>query len=499
MHDQWDRVRDQVKTDKKTGTPRLAPISLPDSDVKSEEPARFRERRRFGLFGRKRVVNERPEHKGRRRLKRVAKVGALLMTALIGIIILKGWLTISNIIDRDGNGAVALQDKIDPTQLKGEGDGRINIMIVGIGGKTHEAGNLADTIIIASIDPFSKEVAMLSVPRDMYVSIPGYGSEKINAAHAYGEEFGYNGKSKGAGIALLKKTVEETLDIPIHYYVRVDFQGFVQAVDTVGGIDLNVPEPVYDTNFVWQYGVLDVKAGQQHFDGKKALYYARSRYTSTRGDFSRNERQRAIILALKDKVLSAGTYANPTKILALLSAAGNHVRTNIGTSEAMRLYEIIKEVPANKIISVGLDNSPDNYLIGQNINGAAVMVPKAGLGNYSVIQKYVRGLFVDGFIKSEAATIDVLNGAGTAGLATKSASQLKSYGYKVVKVADAPTSDNPTTQIYDLSNGTKPFTKQLLEKRFKITVQPGSALPQKVTTTSNFVIILGQDATTSSP
>ena len=160
---------------------------------------------------------------------------ALILFGLYNAVIT--FTALNGIIDRGGDGALALQENIQPSALKGEGDGRINIMLLGIGGDGHKAGNLADSIIMASIDPFANEAAMLSIPRDMYVTIPGYYDTKVNAAHALDED---DPDLEGGGIELMKQTLEEILDISIHYYIRVDFQGFVEAIDNIGGIPVNL-------------------------------------------------------------------------------------------------------------------------------------------------------------------------------------------------------------------------------------------------------------------
>jgi LCP family protein required for cell wall assembly len=170
-------------------------------------------------------------------VKRIAI--ALAVIAALAVLYFGGKVLLAarHIISRNtGNGAPALAGEIDPTKLKGEGDGRINILMLGIGGPGHDGPYLSDTIMIMSIDPKTKDVAMLSVPRDLWVQIPGYGSAKVNAACAYGESEHYTG---GCG-ALAKDTLSKILDIPIHYYIRVDFSAFRQAVDSVGGVDVNV-------------------------------------------------------------------------------------------------------------------------------------------------------------------------------------------------------------------------------------------------------------------
>ena len=428
--------------------------------------------------------------------KPIKAFGSLLMIMVIGLtgfMAAKFYFAHQNIFDRSGGGAIALRNNIDPSELNGEGDGRVNILLIGIGGEGHPGGELADTIIVASIDPFAKEVAMLSIPRDLYVDIPGYWSTRINAAHAIGEDEGFkeDGYPDG-GPGLLQKTVEETLDIPIHYYVRVDFTGFKEAVDAVDGVVLDVEIPVYDPTFAWEWRALDVGVGQQYFDGERALFYARSRMTSPGGDFDRADRQRALLVALKDKVFTLGTFANPLKIGSLLDAAGNGVRTNLSIGDILRLYEIAGEISEDKVVSVGLDNGPDGYLTGQNIGGAAVMVPVGG--DFTQIQKFVRSIFVDGFIKSEGATLDIYNGTPESGFATNYADELSTYGYDIVNIGSTTQKNYTTTIFVDMTNN-NPYTKRYLEQRLGVTVVSKNQLPKELkNSTSDFVIILGSDA-----
>ena len=294
----------------------------------------------------------------------------------------------------------------------------------------------------------------------------------------------------------------DIVDMPLHYYSLVDFLAFKQAVDTVGGVDITVTEETAVQEYLWdsldrKNYYLNVQPGQQHFDGTRALYYARSRHTSPRGDFDRSERQRLLITALSQKILSAGTYTNPAKISGLLSAFGDHISTDMSVQDAVRLGEIGKAV-GTKIESLDLAK-PGEALVGTgNINGLSIVRPTAGVNDYSEIRKFVHSKMRDGFIAKENANITVLNGAGIPGLAATKADQLKYYGYNVTTVDDAPSGDYTKTVIVDLTKGKKPYTKNYLEKRFGVKVvtklpdtaiQPGSA---------NFVIILGKDATTTS-
>jgi hypothetical protein len=276
--------------------------------------------------------------------------------------------------------------------------------------------------------------------------------------------------------------------------VRVDFTGFIQAIDTVGGVDINVTEPIFDPFIENRFGSkkygFSVKPGQQHFDGPTALQYGRSRKTSS--DFARASRQQEVLVALKDKVLSLSTLTNPLKVSGLISAAGNHVRTDLSIDEIMKLVQIARRVDSSTVETFVLSNAGDNYLASRNIGGAAVLIPRAGLDNFSEIQKFVRSqLFVDGFIKQEAAQIVILNGTGTAGLAGKASEYLKGYGYNVIEVGDAPTPNVPTTALYDQSGGQKPFTTKLLEKRLNLTTQYQA--PAGVVKSADLILILGSD------
>lgn len=416
--------------------------------------------------------------------------GSLVILGL-GYLGYKLFFAVQNIIDRDSGGALALQDDIDPSQLKGEGDGRVNILLIGIGGDEHQGGDLADTIIVASIDPFNNEVAMLSIPRDLWVDIPGQWSTKINAAHALGEESGFtqDGYPDG-GAGLLQKTVEQTLGIPIHYYARVDFSGFEQAIDAVGGIDVNVPEAICDYTISWQFDFTCIDAGSQAFNSSEALFYVRTR-ASTRGDFDRGERQRLILLALREKILSAGTFSDPRKVIGLIDAAGSHAATNIGLGEMKRIYDIISAIGPDKVVSAGLDD----HVSTANVNGASAVVPKAGVNDFSEIQRYVRSIFIDGFIKKEGAVVDVLNGAGVVGAASATAEELESYGYILGVISDAPSSDYTATRLYDLSEGQAKFTKHYLEKRLDTVALSRDQLPEGIQSSAQFVIIVGVDAT----
>lgn len=407
-------------------------------------------------------------------------------------------------IFQGGGGAIALNKNVDPSLLKGEGDGRVNILMLGKGGEGHTAPDLTDTILIASINPIQKEAAIVSIPRDLYVRTPDDGSMKINAVYAtaksevlnnseWGDESSQE-RAEEAGLEAIESMVEGVLGIPIHYHSMIDFEGFKQAIDTVGGVDVNAPDEVYEV--MWLEGsnfVLDVNPGMEHFDGLRGLAYARSRYTSARGDFSRSERQRLILVALKDKILSLGTLANPFKINQLIGDFGDHIEINMTVDEMMRLYDIGKDIPSDKIQSVGLADPPNDYVRTGNVNGLSIVMPKAGLHNYKDIQNFIRNKLIDGYLADENATVLILNGTDIPGLAGRTAEELESYGYNLLPAVNAPTKGYTSTVLVDLRNGEKKYTRRYLEQRFGTLAVPNLPDSTIQSGTADFVIIIGQN------
>ena len=462
------------------------------------------------LAEKKKNKADKAKRAGRGRWRAVRKWGlrsALVLTVLTlllgGFLLFKGIIKLNKVF-KGGGDAAALSADVKPELLKGEGDGRVNILLLGKGGPGHAGADLTDTIIVASVDPVNKTSTLVSIPRDLWVSVPGAGSSKINAVYANAKNRSLNSskdaaQAERAGMDAIQQTLGQVLGIPIHYYGMIDFEGFKQAVDVVGGVDIDVPAELAVTEYLWDSTTgknyhLKVPAGVQHFDSTKALYFSRSRHTSTRGDFDRAERQRLFIQALSQKILSAGTYTNPVKISQLMSAFGDHVSTDLSISNALRLVEIGNGMDMTKMQSIGLADPPNNYVRTDNVDGQSIVRPTIGLGDYSEIQNYIRNTLKDPYLAKEDARIAVLNGTSTPGLATKKADELRSYGYNVTVVDDAPTSDYASTLFVDITGGKKPFTASYLKKRLG-GIQTTSKLPDPaiVTQDIDFVVILGQN------
>lgn len=379
---------------------------------------------------------------------------------------------------------------IAPAPNIAEGE-RINVLLLGIDRRQGEHGPWrTDTMIVASLDPKTKSAAMLSIPRDLYLPIPAPGadSNRINTANFYGDQTNY----PGGGPALAKKTVEYNFAIPMHYYVLVDFNGFRQIIDALGGIDIDVPEAIDDPEYPTEdYGVthLQIPAGLQHMDGELALKYARSRKSTS--DFDRSQRQMQVILATRDKALRANALAQAPQLLQHLRET---IETDMTPEQMLALAPVAAQVRADSIKTRAIDLSM-TYEIKLN-TGADVLWPdreKIGaLINEMFSTPQAANVTSISPLKAEAARIIILNGTTKDGLAAMASRYLKNNGFNVTQIGNAERRDYTKTVLVDLAN--KPATLQWLQLRFHIdaanirhnpTAQPDSDIR----------IILGSDWT----
>jgi LCP family protein required for cell wall assembly len=421
-----------------------------------------------------------------RHKKTAIALSLTVVFAVAGALAVKAVLASQRIVTKNaGSGAPALNGDIDPTKLKGEGDGRINILLLGVGGANHDGGTLSDTIMVASIDPVNKNVAMLSIPRDLYVKIPGYGYNKINSADSYG------------GPELAKKVVSQVLDLPIHYYVQADFSGFKQAVDAVGGVDVVNQDNLYDNSYPCDNGkgycTFSLKPGDYHMNGSLALKYSRCRHGTCGNDFGRAARQQELLVALREKALQASTLSNPVKVSGLIDSVGDHVRTDMQVNELQKLAKIVKGLNTKNINQKVLDDSPSGLLVdgGNQFPGAgSILLPRAGDFDYTQIQALAHTIFIDGYLQKEQAAVAIQNGTTKPGFAAAVAKQLSAYNYHVTTVTTAPEQNHTSSVIYDYSGGQKPYTVKYLESRFKV---KALVAPRPQGVADDIVIILGSD------
>lgn len=404
-------------------------------------------------------------------------------------------------------------------ELKGEDRDRINILLLGVGGKNHDGGQLTDTIMIASYKPSTKQIALFSIPRDLAVPIENMGWRKINTINAFAE-----GREPGSGGLASSQSIGHLLDEPIDYYVRVDFDGFEKIIDQVGGIDVMVDNTLDDysypirgleddPNYNNRFEHLHVDAGWQHMNGELALKFARSRHgVGGEGtDFARARRQQKILEAVREKVLSVNTLFNPKKVTGIIGELNTNISTNLKIWEIIKLFGLVKNVKGDSIINQVLDNSPSGLLVDSvGDNGAYILSPRSG--DFSEITYLFANLF--GTPKSEndkeskkskeEIKVTVLNGTWINGLGSRLAVDFEQDGIDVVEIGNSSRHNFEKTVIYDLGYGAKRSSLEFLKEKTGANIAP--TLPDwlkedlaATTQTENkeqpdFIIILGTDA-----
>ena len=264
---------------------------------------------------------------------------------------------------------VIAPDEIQPWS----GEERINFLFLGVDVRCDEKGPThTDSIMVITIDPLTKSAALLSLPRDLWVEIPGFGVDRINQAYYFGQAYEY----PGGGQVLAMETVESLLGIPIDYYVTVDFQGFIDAVDLIGGIVVEVKEPIDDPDYpdnCYGYEPFSISDGTQRIDGETALKFARTR-ASFGGDVDRAGRQQQVLLAVRDQALRVDQF--PKLIVQapqFWQTFQDNVNTNLSFDDAMEIGLLVQDIPQEKIQTAILDYS---YVYNETTpDGRQVLVP----------------------------------------------------------------------------------------------------------------------------
>jgi LCP family protein required for cell wall assembly len=293
-----------------------------------------------------------------------------------------------------------------------------NVLLLGHGDPSHPGGDLADALIILHVDTKAKKAAMISIPRDTWVTLPVNGQaegHKINEAYMVGKQ---NGNEQD-GFEMIKKAVTKVTDLPIHYYAFIDFRGLVQAIDILDGLTVDVPktfnDPYYpirgkeldncgmspekiakinatlsgfelEKQYQCRYENLKFKKGEVEMDGETALKFVRSRHSGTHGgDFARAERQQALLLGIKDKLLTLEALDDAPAFFEKLIYA---VRTDIDVNVVKGVVELIVNPDEYEISQLVL-STENAFNDSRNSRGQYILVPKAGEDQWAEIQNLV--------------------------------------------------------------------------------------------------------------
>lgn len=348
----------------------------------------------------------------KRKKKRIIWIGTILVLIILGLLFFK---TIKNGLSVVGGLLFSKNIELRKTS------DNINILMLGIGGGKHDGPDLSDTIMVVNIKPTKNEVNIISLPRDLWISDI---NSKINTAYALGEEKG------NKGILLSKAVVQKIVGKDINYVGVVNFSGFVQFVDILGGVDVNIQRGFNDyaypidgkendlcgqkeediprlstasselEAFPCRYKSLSFKKGLIHMNGITALSYVRSRHAvGPEGtDFARSARQQQVILALKDKMFSLGTIFNPIKVLGIYNVLKENINTNIDSTEFDDFIRLAQKMKQAKITNYVVDTGDlinnrfgllDNPSVSKEFGGQWVLIPRKGKDDFTEIKKYV--------------------------------------------------------------------------------------------------------------
>lgn len=380
--------------------------------------------------------------------------------------------------------------EIVPTPFPWDGASRVTVLVMGLDYRDwSEAPNepsRTDSMILVTMDPVTRTAGMLSIPRDLWVNIPGYNYGKINTAYFLGDAFKYPGGTPGlsgnplppGGPGLAMATVEEFLGVPIQYYAQIDFNAFVAFIDEIGGVDINVPydmvvDPVGPGNTVF------LKPGVVTLDGKTALAYARNRYTED-GEFDRSKRQQQVILAVRDNILN---YYSLPKLVAraptLYKTLSKGIRTNMTLDYAIKLAWVVPQIPEKNIkqgiitkdmaigVRVPSPDFPDGLSALKPLPDRIRLVRDEVFGYGVDSQSIVAQATPDTQPKmiAETARVSLQNGTNDPTIISSTYQYLISSGMTIVETAPADSIYNATQiKVY----GAKPYTIKFLSSVFRV-------------------------------
>lgn len=365
---------------------------------------------------------------------------SIAIILLLGVGIVKAISSIDFKLFLSAAGEELLQDQY----------GNTNFLLLGTGGKNHEGSDLTDTILVASLNEEKKTISMISLPRDLYIKDEIVGSSRINEVYYYAKQ---EYADSALAIDHLKKKIEETLGTEIQYWAMVNFDGFKEIIDIIGGIDVNVENAIYDPYYpkdgTYLYETFSISAGLHHLDGETALKYARSRKTTS--DFDRAKRQQDIIFSIKERALETEILFSSEKISEILNTVKENIQTNIKITEILTLGSIAADYSKDQINHKLLHD--DQYSCGGFLytprrdlyNGMFVLIPA---GNLDFIHRYTDLNFNYSNIKAENTKLHILNGTKTGGIAGEIKQILQRYCFDIARFGNATTQDILNTKYY---------------------------------------------------
>jgi len=447
-----------------------------------------------------------PHHEGPLHKKRGIGAWAKSHIFLSLIILVLGFFTLKGVFGTIANGNPFSVKQIFIAavgqEVETDAYGHTNILLVGVGGEGHDGENLTDTMMVASINHDTNTVSIISIPRDLYVENAevGWGT-RINSIYEYVLD---ETNDPVYAMSQLQGEVEEIFDIDIHYYAKIDFKGFTEIVDALGGITVVVDQPIYDEAYPapigsdYLYEPFYLEAGQQEFDGEIALKYVRSRHNTS--DFDRARRQQQVLNALKDKAMSLGVLTSPGRIKDLYRAIASNFETDMGLDEMLSLVDFAEGLTGDSISSAVI--SDDATVMGgflytppREEGDPYYLIPFAGDLNFVELQLFAQLFLYHSEVYVDQVPIEVLNGTKVESLAGLTKMYLVRYGFNVVNYDNALDREVADTRIISRMIGNENTLDLLPTLTFgEITSNvPTEYLPENWPSEAEIIIELGQD------
>lgn len=368
-----------------------------------------------------------------------------------------------------------LQSENGPAAVPWDGANRVTILVMGLDYRDWEGDgpSRTDTMMLLTMDPVSRTAGILSIPRDLWVNIPGFDYGKLNTAYYLGELY----DQPGGGPGLAVQTVEDLLGVDINYYAQVDFSAFENFIDEIGGVEVEVPYEI-SVDPIGPHNTITLQPGVQKLDGPTALAYARNRETFG-ADFDRADRQQQVVLGMFDQITSLGTLPRLiTKSPIIYDNLRNGIHTNLNLKDTISLAWTVAQLPRENI-KRGLIG-PNEVNMSMSPDGMDILIPDMDAVRIVRDQVFattsgvapIATVYVGDPVElrqAESATVSVLNATTTPGLASQTTNYLLDQGINIIDTGNA-SDKSDTTVIIDYTG--KPYTVQYLVELLNI--QPNS-------------------------
>lgn len=438
-----------------------------------------------------------PKKKKSKKVRRIV-IGTIFTAVVAAVAVAVIWG--DQIISKLTNGNSGIWDTVwslvsDEVPFEEDASGRTNVLVFGTegydmngstgNGSVHAGAQLTDSIMAISFDQETKDIAMISIPRDLKVPM-ACSAGKINEVYSCHNQ---NGTNEQAGAEALAKQVGEVLGLDFQYWAHVNWGSLENIVDLLGGITVTLDEDVND----YYYTTMVVPAGvPTHLTGVQAVALARARHGTAGGDFSRGHTQQKILEGIIQKVVENGIGF--TDAINLLNILGDNFRSNFSSENIKSGVALASGFSTDNIRQVPLIDYNNNiyYMKTATINDISYVIPSAGANNYTDIHEYLKQMLSSNQAVREGALLAVYNASWTNGAAEAERSGLESEGFRVSNTGEVNEYDCTDTYCVYMINNEMPATAEILRNKYQVDLRPAEELPNDIRANNNdFIIVVG--------